>query len=1779
MENRREEIKGLKRLLVGVIVSTLLITMLPFESMGTFVARAENVVTENMPESLSEHELFLNAAQVMVNNVEELQQILSENDFATTYSNGVIIKYEGEQDLDFSGADLIIPAGFVGVELGGASIINIGSISFDLKTTSSSTEYGYNFFVLGDNANSTIAFVEGEAEKTIWQVEPNQQVVLYGVDVVNADIIVSTSEEDGSAFGYDGIYYELPDGYDEDTYRYYDWYAMYREGKGVFRYENGTLYADKLYSDTVQSGITDGVYQLMLDESLTPQVDNYSNYINKVIYTKEAMEYIATEGNDCKLGCFDINTYENPKTELVVDSNSYGVYSITDKVENDESKHVMTLYEYIGGWGNTEQEGDTSAYVYIGEYFFEGTGSEAESVFDEVIFTDGAIPMSYEISVSDGDNVTYEEFPVSAIQLGQGGNDRGTPEFIFDLTSWENLIDIYNTSKDKISVIDSTEQNTVWAQWSTVVASEDMGGDWQYLLEVANATMEGIDSTLFAMQFYVKAGSTFTVIPNVGYTIYDIQYGACGKYEDDTGVEYEYEEHCSNLATTDYVKINTDGSVLVTVPTSRAGFFASSKEMETVLLSDTQSSKNYVTINGTPYSSSTEENQTVDCYTESFAVDAIVENEYTLVSETEDEVGGGEKNYIKHIYEICDEATTSDEGWSASVSATQECINKEHTYYVIDRSMEKIEYIYVNPNTSETETTVEEYPASTYGEIRKLTYTYSLDYDSPVVKDILATNKAGNEIDLKGVWYDGTEVKPGVETVWTSETPVILEVVSDDTDILEYAYVQSEDLEWISTNTTEITEDGIYDLEIYVRDEFDATTGRTGGRWLTSLGVDTIAPILYYTDANYASADVTKELASNSEYEGNLFITVEENGSGFSSISLEKDNNGTWEPCSDALKNGSVSGQYYIAPTTEDVTYRIVVEDAVGNIREYNEVTLNGYMQDISVEVTNNTGVYNQELTVNVRITNTSTTNSIENLTYVIRESDTVFTPVSGEIATLAGGASHDITLNIPVGTNAGEYLSTLDIQYTSTGNLLENTIEKAYSQEITAVLEKAEGEGSISVDDYYFGQSFTYTANSTTHQTASGIFYFRDALDETAEYTTEVPTAEGTYIVRAEFTGEVNYTDLVVEDEFTILRKQATEDMYIVPEADEATGWYGEAFVITAADGNTLSTEEDGEFVSELRIEESTESYQFYIKTADGAITNAVELYNISIDNVAPVISVLGVSTAELVSGETYSENLHLDIQDAGIGEGTITLSSDIGEILKASDGTYYILQTTEDVTYTIVGTDALGNTVTYQNIVVKAYEKDIVVSIENTEGQYNAELAIQITIQNTGKDAINITTLELDKEVSDSAFTSALEPTTLVAGERYIGYVYLPAGTAAGEYSAIVNIDYITVIPGLEVGAEKSYTESISATIAKIAGAGSITVEDLKYGEEFAYKAESATNGTEGVVLYFKESGNETAEYITDVPTQAGNYEVKAVFPANENYLEVIATDTFTISRLAATTEMYSISAMDEATGWYNEDVVITAKDGYTISTTEEGEFVDTLTISSSVESFTFYVKTETGIVTEAVVLGAYQIDKTAPEIAENEGIYAVETWWQSFLEIITFGTYEAETTKVEIKAHDEESGIANISYYISTEAITLANIDSVAEWTEGAEVSISKEDYEQFILYAKVENEAGLVTYLSTDGIKLGVTETPVEPVPPVEPEVPVQPEPTPPVEDDPIEDIIEEIVSKITGGKVNLKKGTPYQLDAGSWNVAGDETTYSGGITFYVDEEGEYEFTQN
>lgn len=56
------------------------------------------------------------------------------------------------------------------------------------------------------------------------------------------------------------------------------------------------------------------------------------------------------------------------------------------------------------------------------------------------------------------------------------------------------------------------------------------------------------------------------------------------------------------------------------------------------------------------------------------------------------------------------------------------------------------------------------------------------------------------------------------------------------------------------------------------------------------------------------------------------------------------------------------------------------------------------------------------------------------------------------------------------------------------------------------------------------------------------------------------------------------------------------------------------------------------------------------------------------------------------------------------------------------------------------------------------------------------------------------------------------------------------------------------------------------------------------------------------------------------------------------------------------------------------------------------------------------------------------------------------------------------------------------------------------------------------------------------------------------------------------DDPKDDTT--VINK--GGTYSLKAGAAYRLGSGSWTLEGDSSVYSGGITFYVNKDGDYSF---
>ena len=182
------------------------------------------------------------------------------------------------------------------------------------------------------------------------------------------------------------------------------------------------------------------------------------------------------------------------------------------------------------------------------------------------------------------------------------------------------------------------------------------------------------------------------------------------------------------------------------------------------------------------------------------------------------------------------------------------------------------------------------------------------------------------------------------------------------------------------------------------------------------------------------------------------------------------------------------------------------------------------------------------------------------------------------------------------------------------------------------------------------------------------------------------------------------------------------------------------------------------------------------------------------------------------------------------------------------------------------------------------------------------------------------------------------------------------------------------------------------------------------------------------------------------------------------------------------------YSVNSHD----WINKDFVITAKEGYNLSLTDtaNGVWVDSLTASDETGNgkLTFFVKnTETGIISAAVTEN-YKIDKTAPtgEVKLNE-----RTAFQKFINTITFGLFFKDDVHVKLTATDEASGVKSVMYFKSDRILTDEEVRAITDWTDNSDFDIEAKDMDKFVIYVRIEDNAGNVTLIGSDGATFDTT----------------------------------------------------------------------------------------
>lgn len=157
-------------------------------------------------------------------------------------------------------------------------------------------------------------------------------------------------------------------------------------------------------------------------------------------------------------------------------------------------------------------------------------------------------------------------------------------------------------------------------------------------------------------------------------------------------------------------------------------------------------------------------------------------------------------------------------------------------------------------------------------------------------------------------------------------------------------------------------------------------------------------------------------------------------------------------------------------------------------------------------------------------------------------------------------------------------------------------------------------------------------------------------------------------------------------------------------------------------------------------------------------------------------------------------------------------------------------------------------------------------------------------------------------------------------------------------------------------------------------------------------------------------------------------------------------------------------------------------TVLDGVSDPTKDGWKFIGWKYGDVTVTSQTTYKDLAADATVTSIELKAQWEDITAPTGEIGIGTNS----WKAFLNKITFGLFFKDTQTVTITASDNSGGEVTVSYLLSDKALTA---DDLAEkeftaYTGGFDIEPNNE----WIIYVMLTDEAGNVTYLSSDGIVL-------------------------------------------------------------------------------------------
>ena len=512
----------------------------------------------------------------------------------------------------------------------------------------------------------------------------------------------------------------------------------------------------------------------------------------------------------------------------------------------------------------------------------------------------------------------------------------------------------------------------------------------------------------------------------------------------------------------------------------------------------------------------------------------------------------------------------------------------------------------------------------------------------------------------------------------------------------------------------------------------------------------------------------------------------------------------------------------------------------------------------------------------------------------------------------------------------------------------------------------------TLSVDDIYYGGTINPVIKSDI--TWDGDVSYEYSSDNGATFSSTKPTAAGEYKVRAVLKNSKYYNNTTLEANFNILRYtptvsailsmtsvkvgQTCEVIINKPSDWETTGGKESAIVkeykATSASLDAYSRAEPkipGSYMVRVTLP-ATDKYES-VSVQTGSYTIEKGELNKAILTIAD-IEAGGTFTPSYIVDEDYDGEITYKCKPA-----TESAYSD-SDIIKEGDqileaGKYTaIAEFSESAKYLPAKSNEVTFTVAKRKIDLGVTINSVLVG-DTIEIKYTPtfDIPLDVSIKEEYKGA----------DEDDSAYTTIIP-------------------LKAGEYKLRATITGSKIY-------EDTSVEATFIILKRTPFNYSVTVADIEYGGTVNPFVTTDSDGEALATYEYKKKAEAESAYSSEVPTEVGDYSIRATIPETDKYTKVTCESTFSIGKIDEDTA--TVKVPDTVIGTDYTPVLSTASDGkasakYEYKPADAADTAYTTEKPTAAGKYMIRVTVpETSIYKEQTCTATFTISKKKPQIAE--------------------------------------------------------------------------------------------------------------------------------------------------------------------------------------------------